>query len=478
MLLPLLALLAAAPSPAPAAPTPTPRAAAGAQTVVHAPRLDRLGGVAAFLTRAGALAPLLRPEAWTGDFHPFLPVDPFQPESLRASGIDPAGAATTSLRAEGRITCTRLSDAALFRRAAEAALHAPLTLRRTGALSTLTLETTGLQAGYALQGAEACAFAGPTPEGTKRLLAEAKRLVRASPRPDARLAKLPGALFVLRTGEQEGAVGLEGDAQSLQLQGQSRALPLPPFASAGASPYPAPAAGPQLLQARAHVLKGALPAVVTALRLQVQEACPECPRAALTSVADAVAARLTGQVLVQVAEVRTRGALRSPAARLFAPRQALAAEITDAAAVRAALAPLAKLPGASALPDGWAVALPAGTLQLRVVEGAGGRHLVVGTDAAVSEALVRQLSAAPAGAAPAAAAHGVELALDPRLVARALAQVSLMDVVGSRELAALFAAGAELGPLLRGSEPALGWVDGGGSAPHRFALRWRLAGAP
>ena len=44
--------------------------------------------------------------------------------------------------------------------------------------------------------------------------------------------------------------------------------------------------------------------------------------------------------------------------------------------------------------------------------------------------------------------------------------------------AGLFAVGAELGPLLRVSEPAQGWLDGGApGAPHRFFLRWRLAAA-
>ena len=190
--------------------TPTPRAASGADTVVHAPRLDALAGVHAFLARAGAHAPLLRPEAWTSDFHPFLAVDPFSAPGLRAAGIDPAGAATVSLRREGRITCTQVKDAAAFRKAAEAALHAPLTLRRTGALSTFTLEAAGLRAGYALQGAQACAFASSTgePDAARPLLKEAQRLVRRAPAADARLARLPGALFLLRSGPQGGAVGL------------------------------------------------------------------------------------------------------------------------------------------------------------------------------------------------------------------------------------------------------------------------------
>jgi hypothetical protein len=186
-----------------------------------------------------------------------------------------------------------------------------------------------------------------------------------------------------------------------------------------------------------------------------------------------VGAQLTGQVLLRVEEVRSRGSLRSAAQRLFAPRQALAAEVRDAARVRTALAPLARLPGARALPDGLALDVPGGTFTLRLA----GRHLVVGNDAAVTEALLSAL-ARPTAGPPAPLAHGVDFTLDPRLVARGLAQVSLLDVVASRELAALFAVGAELGPLLRVSEPAQGWIDGGSpGAPHRFSLRWRLPAA-
>ncbi|HET9451492.1 MAG TPA: hypothetical protein VFO83_11440, partial [Aggregicoccus sp.] len=343
--------------------------------------------------------------------------------------------------------------------------------KRTGTLTTFTLAGAGpVRVGYVLQGSEACAFASP--EDGRALLKEATRLVRRAPGADPRLARLPGALFLLRGGEKAGAVGLEGDAQGLRVQGMGESLPLPPLAAAGARPYAPAPAQPGLLQARAQVARAGLAEVVTALRFQVEAACPACPRGALGKVADQVAAQLTGHVLLRVSEVRTRGGLRTPAARLFAPRQALAAQVKDAAAVRKALAPLARLPGASALPDGHALAVPGGTLAVRLV----GQHLVVGNDDAVLQGLTQSLAAAPA--AP-ARQHGVELTLDPRLVARALAGVSLLDVVASPDLAGLFAVGAELGPLLRASEPVQGWLDGGtGGAAHRFGLTWRLPAAP
>ena len=56
--------------------------------------------------------------------------------------------------------------------------------------------------------------------------------------------------------------------------------------------------------------------------------------------------------------------------------------------------------------------------------------------------------------------------------------------MGSEVVRAVSAAqDLELGPLLRVSEPAQGWIDGGGAgsggAAHRFSLRWRLPpGAP
>jgi hypothetical protein len=55
---------------------PAPRAASSATTVVHIPRLDKLSGLQAFMSRAGTHAGLARPSTWAAEFHPFLALDP------------------------------------------------------------------------------------------------------------------------------------------------------------------------------------------------------------------------------------------------------------------------------------------------------------------------------------------------------------------------------------------------------------------
>ncbi|MGZ3459845.1 MAG: hypothetical protein ACXU86_15220, partial [Archangium sp.] len=90
---------------------PAPRAATASETIVHIPRPDALQGVTAFLARAGQHAALMRPAVWYAEFHPFLSLDLGQPATLTSAGIDPTGPLTVSLRSNGRISCTHLTDA-------------------------------------------------------------------------------------------------------------------------------------------------------------------------------------------------------------------------------------------------------------------------------------------------------------------------------------------------------------------------------
>ena len=79
-------------------------------------------------------------------------------------------------------------------------------------------------------------------------------------------------------------------------------------------------------------------------------------------MAQAVTQQLTGHVLVLVDSVQVKASLRTPEGRFFALRQVMAAEVKDAAKVKAALAPLANFPGAQALADGYALNLRGGTV--------------------------------------------------------------------------------------------------------------------
>ncbi|MFE8595360.1 hypothetical protein [Archangium violaceum] len=456
---------------------PAPRAANSSGTVVHIPRLDAIQGVTAFLDRAGQHAALLRPIVWYAELHPWLSLDPSQPEALAGLGIDLSGPVTVSLRANGRISCTRLKDPKLFQEKAAGVLVSgsgkqevkPTT---SGGVTTVSIpRESGGYAGYALKGQEACAFAttggGFVDDGQgAAMVKEASRLVGKAPKPDARLGQLPGSVYVLLPGRGM-VVGMEGNATELRLEGTATQLPLPPFQTTGTSPYGT--MRPEgMLFSRAKVAPAGVGQAVGSVRALVQRACPACPPAAVSSVAQAVSERLTGNVLVMVDSVKSRPNLRTPEGRFFAPRQAIAAEVTDAAAMKAALAPVAKFPGAKALEDGYTLDVKGGTLFVRLK----GKQLVMGNDEAVVQSLL--------GAVPQTGAklpHAVDFTVEPKRLASGLNQVSLMDVVSDQQLAGLFTVGLELGPLLARSERISGWLDSTGGA-HRFSTLWTLPAAP
>ncbi|MFP2929064.1 hypothetical protein ACLESO_28460, partial [Pyxidicoccus sp. 3LG] len=189
------------------------------------------------------------------------------------------------------------------------------------------------------------------------------------------------------------------------------------------------------------------------------------PKAQVQSVADAVAKQLTGNMLVNMDNVQVRGSLRAPEARFFAVRQALAAEVADAAAVKSALEPLGNFPGAKALADGYVLAVKGGSVFVRQK----GKQLVVGNDEAVTQATVAALPETGAKLERAA-----DFTLDPKRFARGLDQVSLADVLADEQLAALFAVSSELGPLLERSERITGWMDSAPGGAHRFSLTWTM----
>jgi hypothetical protein len=452
--------------------TPAPRALSSADTLVHIPRLDALGGLSTFLERAGREAALLRPAAWYAELHPFLSLDPRHPETLSAAGIDPAGPLTLSLGNTGRVSCSRLADPKAFLARAASALGAegrevkPTT---SGGLTTVSVpRDMGGHAGYALKGSEVCAFSsvssGFVDDGSgKALLKQASQLVSRAARPDARLSAVPGLLYLIIPG-QKLVMGVGASGTELRLEGSSAGLPLPAFQAAGPSPYGAMKPD-GLLFSRAHVAPASVSHAVGNVSSRIQQVCPECPSTQVDALTRAVARNLTGHTLLRVEEVKVTGSLRTPEARFFAPRQALAAELTDPAAVKAALAPLAKFPGATALEDGHALAVKGGTLLVRL----SGRHLVVGNDEAATQALLATLPSQGAKRE-----RAVDFTLDPKRVSRGLAQVSLMDVMKDKKLAGLFAIAVELGPLLGKSEHITGWLDSAPGNTHRFSLTWTL----
>jgi hypothetical protein len=165
-----------------------------------------------------------------------------------------------------------------------------------------------------------------------------------------------------------------------------------------------------------------------------------------------------------VDRLQVRDSLRTPSSRYFALKHAYLAELSQPAAASAALAKLSALPGARAANEGYVLTVDGGDVLVGVHE----RHLFLANDSA---ALAAALSAVPDK--PGKSAHGAEIWLDPQLAAKALRQVTLLDLMSSAELASLFAAGTELGPLLVITDQITAWADGGGEA-QRTSLTWTL----
>ncbi|MGQ0508902.1 MAG: hypothetical protein ACT4TC_26670, partial [Myxococcaceae bacterium] len=205
--------------------------------------------------------------------------------------------------------------------------------------------------------------------------------------------------------------------------------------------------------------------------------CDHATNDALSPLAAAVATRATGNAVVRVEQFVLKGSLRSEAAQYFALKNALVIELSDPTEVRKALNQLkgsgftllhseVSTEGKSVKPDPEAVALalPQGTLQLFV----SGKHFVAANDPAVAAQLLEQLKEEPQ-----AMAHSAEWAIDPSRITQAFSQVSLLDVMGSRELAGLFAVGTELGPLFGESKVVSGTADKNGEG-YRWSSTWQL----
>lgn len=180
--------------------------------------------------------------------------------------------------------------------------------------------------------------------------------------------------------------------------------------------------------------------------------------ATLRPLALELAPFVTGNTALLVGHAKVTTGLRTREARAFALKATLVAEVSDAAAVAALLEKL----------DPKALTFREGTLRV----GLEGSTLVVSNDDEVRARAVAALAKAPGKQA-----HAVEFVVDPKLVAKGLQQVPLLEAVQAPELAALVAAGTELGPLLLASERVDGWLDSAAGAQHVGRLTWQLDAA-
>ncbi len=458
----MLALVAAAVVAAPA-----PRALPSASAAVYVPRLDKLSDVIWWMEIAGARSVLLRPDSWKSEFHPFLAVDPTRGESLASVGMDPAGAATVSYVGNVRVSCTTLKDAKRFVEKAQERLKnlgESYSAKADGATIVGAKVLDRVLAGYALKGNEACSAATQGESAEQALTQAAKLLSKPSTGGVWKaVSSLRGAAFVVTS---YGAAGLRGKGNALTADGRTTRLPLPKLAGAGPSPYGGMTPSGMLF-ARARVSASEAASLVRAVTAQLRTVCHSCDGAQVRALADALGRELTGHVVVRADSVKVREPLKTPAGRFFAVKHAYAAEVVDGERARTLLDQLEKWPMARPSGSGFALSVNGGVMHVGVKD----KHLYIGNDTGAVQAL---LDAIPAS--PAKMAHGAELTVDPKLVAKGLSQVSLLDVVASQELAGIFAAATELGPLLAASERITAWADSNADGTHAWQAVWTLAG--
>ncbi|MFZ5441910.1 MAG: hypothetical protein ACOZQL_18035 [Myxococcota bacterium] len=431
-----------------------PRAPADAEVVAWVPRLDAAAELLPFFTAAGTRSVLLRPETWRADAHALIDVDVTDAAALARVGIDGTASLTRSRVGEAVVSCVRVTDVDAYRRACDAKLARlgeVFEKLEQGVSLYGTRDPLGrVQAAYALSGKESCAIAGHGLSVEKLLPSLAKTVTKPAVGPGFRLAaKLPGVVqLVAPSGSSVGAVGLTAKGLALTIDTKLKGAPLAQLQGAGASPFGAFSA-PGMAVLRGRFARSQVPALID----EVVRLLPGA--GALRPVAAEVAPFVTGNVAVLISHAKVTTGLRSKEARAFALRSALLVEVSDTAAVDAALAKL----------EPRLLAFREGTLSVTRE----GTTLVVSNDAEVRARAVGAL-ARSAGKQT----HAVEFEVDPKLVAKGLQQVPLLEAVQAPELAGLVAAGTELGPLLLASERVSGWVDSATGAQHVGRLTWQL----
>ncbi len=455
---------------APARATPTPRGPADAEFAFFIPDFSAAWALTPFLDAAADHSALLKREGWRNDVHPLLRVDVTRKDSLVEAGIDPAGSGTLSFKGELSVSCVTLADPKKFEAACADRLKGyGVAFRKdvdgvavVGAKDSLDR----VLAGYVIKGRESCAIGGQGLSVEKPLLELGKLL--GKPPSSAMwkaLAGLPGQAMLVAP---RFAAGLKGAGLTLTSEFKSSRLPVAKLTGAGPSPYGG-ASWDGMLWLRMRLDPAQLAPELAQLGATLQRICPGCDPAALTDTATALAPVLTGNALVYVQQVKVQGSLRTLAPRFFAHKGAALAETSDPKAARAALENLSRIKGAKATEEGFSLQLREGTLQLGVRDS----HVYLSDDAAALAAVFKGLSAGGGKQA-----HGAEFSVDPDKVAKALAQVPVVDVLAVPELAGLLAASAELGPLLLASEKMTGYADTDATSAVRGAHLWTLKPPP
>jgi hypothetical protein len=221
---------------------------------------------------------------------------------------------------------------------------------------------------------------------------------------------------------------------------------------------------------RARVSPEGVRRVLGQMGANLLTACEVCNADAVGSLIGAIRGELTGEVMLRVDRVRAPpGSLRSTQARYFTVKHAYLAEVAHSDVAAAALEGLLKLGAVRTAKDTYTLKAGASETAGTLLAGLSGKNLYLAND---DEALQAALAAA-AAARPAPLDHSADVFVDPHLVARAFTQVSLLDLMSSRDLAPLVAAGTELGPLFAHSQSLTAWIDSDATT-QRLGATWRL----
>lgn len=431
---------------------PTPRILPDSDVTVFAPKLGRLSTLQGFLTRAGEHSALFRPSSYTGDFLPLLGLDPFSAKSLEGAGLDLTSDATMNLRGDTHLTCVMLADAPLFESRVDGALArlgTPTSQKLEGVRVRFAKGESNMPAASLRLGREVCVVSG-TSLLERDLTGFARWMNRPRLPPPVSSQGLNGVAFLWMG---RNVVGLDGKTDTLKVDGRSEAsryrpVLVAPEPVATASVLPS---GVAWVRARAQpsALAGNLRTVIERLVGGRGEPRWEEFFAKLTPF-------LTGELLTRVDRIHAEQPLAEFQGRFFAFKEATLLEVKDPAAVEALVKSL--------VPGGRLVVGPN-----RLEVGVKGSYLyAASTDAAL--AAITPVFAAK----PQKPAHALEGTLEGPAVARALAEVSLLDVIGDKQLMAAFLASGELGPLLQATRSLSFWADTAGPALH-FHLVWGLS---
>ena len=434
-----------------------PKAPPGADVITYAPKVDGVTQLLPFFQAAGTRSLIFKPDTWAADAHPLINVNLLDKDALARSGIDGSAALSRSQLGDVVVGCVTVKDLEAYRAACDAKLA------RMGEVFHKTENGVTLHGSrdplgrvlvaYAIAGRESCAIAGHGRSIDSQLPALMKLVNKPTTNPAISMAtKVPGALqFIISTGTRHAVVALNAKELTLTADAKLKNLRLNELGGAGESPLArfAPA-GMTVLRARFK--KDDMPNIVE----QLVRTFPGAT--ALLPVAKKVAPHLTGNTAAVASHAKVTTGLRTKEARFFALKSAMVAEVDDVAAVQAELNAL----------DGKSLATREGTVSVSL----SGRFLIVANDGETKAKAEAALSNAAGKQA-----HGVEFVVDPRLVARGLQQVPLLEAVQSQELAGLVAAGSELGPLLLASKQLYGWLDSTGAQQHTARLTWELEAA-